>query len=468
VMAVWSIVSASSVQSSFGRFDAEFYRPENIDAYNKITSQKHELLGRLAKDGYRVVYENTKILPDEHRTSQSARFLQATNISADGLSIDSKNIGYVSESDWIRYPKGRIQPGELLIEVKGQAEKVAIVPYDFPERTLVSGSLFKLNIESSKINPWYVFSYFSTRYGKLLRDRLKTNTLIGFVSKPQLYRIPIFIPESFADQESIASLSEKAFSLSIESEKTFNQAQQLLKSELGLDNLRFDKPVGYTAQFSELELSRRADPEYFNPVAASIISKITEFEHIKLGSSFAVNNGFPWRSEKFLSDNSGEPVVRIRNIRPTHIDVEELTSIDSDYAQKVGFPRANKGEIVVGMDGIKYFYASVLEGDCYVNQRVAHLKQLSNARISSEYATFIINSRVGQAQLLRDMTIATTVGHITNRNIRKLVIPYISDEFHDNITSLVRISINKKQESKHLLEQAKSRVEQLIEEAVQA
>ena len=207
--------------------------------------------------------------------------------------------------------------------------------------------------------------------------------------------------------------------------------------------------------------------EYFDPVSASIVARITEFDHITLGSSFAISNGFPWHSKKFLSDNSGEPVVRIRNIKPTYIDVDELTSIDRNYARKVDFSKANKGEVVVGMDGLKYFYASVLEGDCYINQRVAHLKPLSNAKISSEYVTFIINSRVGQAQLLRDMTIATTVGHITNRSISKLVIPYVSDKFHDEITSLVRTSINKKQESKRLLDQAKSRVEQLIEEAVQ-
>jgi hypothetical protein len=120
------------------------------------------------------------------------------------------------------------------------------------------------------------------------------------------------------------------------------------------------------------------------------------------------------------------------------------------------------------MDGIKYFNASLLEGDCYVNQRVAHLIQKPSSKISPEYATFLINSRIGQTQLLRDMTIATTVGHITNRNISKLIVPYVSDNFHREITALVRNSIDKQQESKKLLEQAKSRVEQHIEEAARA
>jgi type I restriction enzyme, S subunit len=65
------------------------------------------------------------------------------------------------------------------------------------------------------------------------------------------------------------------------------------------------------------------------------------------------------------------------------------------------------------------------------------------------------------------MTIATTVGHITNQNIANLLIPIVSNDFHDNITKLVRKSIDEKKESKNLLEQAKRRVEELIEQAVE-
>ena len=56
---------------------------------------------------------------------------------------------------------------------------------------------------------------------------------------------------------------------------------------------------------------------------------------------------------------------------------------------------------------------------------------------------------------------------ITNRDVAKRVVPSISRSFHDEITALVRKSIDSKEESKRLLEQAKARVEQLIEEAAQ-
>lgn len=460
-MAIFAPTSTSKLQSSFIRFDAEFFKPEFAEVYEQICAVPGVyLLGKITE---RITQgSNPKF------TDKGLPCVNGKNVYFGTMTEGDPN--FVSTIEFERLSRYVLRRNDLVITLK-HATKIGrtwIVEDDEPRIFSRNVGLLRLK-DDSPIIPSVLLLYLWTKQGQLLLDRCATGGTTGQITLPmsELRRLPI-PPISEDNQTAIDSLfwrSRRSIDKSIES---YIQAQKLLESELRLDKLRFDKPVGYTAKFSELGLSQRADPEYFDPVAASIVARITEFDHITLGSSFAVGNGFPWHSKKFLNNNSGEPVVRIRNIKPTHIDIDELTSIDRDYARKVGFSKANKGEIVVGMDGLKYFYASVLEGDCYINQRVAHLKPLPNAKISSEYATFIINSRVGQAQLLRDMTIATTVGHITNRNISKLVIPYVSNEFHDKITSLIRTSISKRQESKQLLAQAKSRVEQLIEEAVQA
>lgn len=167
----------------------------------------------------------------------------------------------------------------------------------------------------------------------------------------------------------------------------------------------------------------------------------------------------------FSEDNSGEAVVRIRDIKPTFINNEDLTSLISSYAHSINFPKAQPNDIVVGMDGAKYFYGSLIEEECLVNQRVCHLTVKDTSIISPEYTTFIINSEVGQSQLLRDMTIAGTVGHITNANISKLIIPIFSHEVHDQITSLIRNSINDKKRSKELLNTVVKKIESIIENA---
>ena len=88
------------------------------------------------EDGYRVIYENTAIVPSEIGKSHNYPiFVQATDLDTPFIKTD--DLFYVHENDWLRYPKGRIKPGELLIEVKGKIEKVSLVPDDFPRKALV-------------------------------------------------------------------------------------------------------------------------------------------------------------------------------------------------------------------------------------------------------------------------------------------------------------------------------------------
>lgn len=465
-MAQISKVNYSDLSSYFGRIDAEFYKPISLHADEIIKQNAFKNLGSLVSEGYRVVYENTKILsPDSVNPNLDARFMQATNISVDGLWIEVNNIGFVNNKDWIRYPKGRIKKGEILIEVKGQAEKVTIVQEYIPERTLVTGTLFKLSLKPNTVSHEFLFAYFSSKYGKILRDRTKVNTLIAYVSKPELYRIPVPIPSKEIN-EKITEIVKKAFRLQKDSQSLYQQATALLEQELGLDNSDLDTlPNKYLSSFNAVIAGKRLDPEYFNPRARTIVERIRSLEHTTVAKQFHVRNGFPWNSKKFLDDNSGEPVIRIRDVKPTYIDNKKLTSIEKKYADSIGFPKAKAGDVVIGMDGLKYFYASLLEEDCMVNQRVCHIYAKENSKVSSEYVTFIINSKIGQAQIMRDMTIATTVGHITNMNVAKLIIPIVSDKFQKEITDLVRKSIDADKQSKQLLQEAKNRVEQLIEAA---
>lgn len=459
-MAKWSLTELSSV-TIFDRIDGEYYLPEYIA--NQDTLSKIETV--ILPQGFFISDGNHLSISKHFSESGQIPYFRGQDVN-DFFLENAKPIKIpkiVYETPMMR--RSHFQSGDVLLSIVGTIGSLSLVPDTIGNAT---GSC-KIAILRSKgdCSPFVLAAYLMSKYGQL---QIKRNTRgavqMGLILKDlSRIRVPEF---SDSQQTEIETLVKNSLRANRQSKTCYDQAQYLLKSKLGINKLNLQKPVGYTAQFSELEQSRRLDAEYFDPVASLIVERISTFDHIKLGTICKVRNGFPWNSKKFREDNSGEPVVRIRNIRPSHIDVENLSSIIPRYAQNIGFPKAKKGDVVVGMDGIKYFYASMLEGDCYVNQRVAHLTWHPGVKISPEYAAFIINSSVGQAQLLRDMTVATTVGHITNRNIFNLLIPYVSDAFHRQVTNFVRQSIDKKQKSKRLLDQAKTRVEQLIEEAVQS
>ena len=152
------------------RVDPEFFNKAAVEAFRLLKNEPR--LGQLVKDGYRVVYENTKIVDREEGMAAGLPFfIQSADITTPF--INQEHMSCVPRSEWVRYPKGRISAGELLIEVKGKAEKVAVVPDDFPERTLVTGTCFKL----STCEEWQrslLLAHLTGKYGAILKERLKT------------------------------------------------------------------------------------------------------------------------------------------------------------------------------------------------------------------------------------------------------------------------------------------------------
>lgn len=329
--------------------------------------------------------------------------------------------------------------------------------------------LIRVNTNEDHILPEFLTIYLNTKFGKgQIRRRAMPSINQANVSASELKRILIPLVDKKSQQE-IANLVNRSFKLKKESKFLYTQATLLLEQKLGLNNSDLNQYSSkYVSTFNELILGNRIDSEYFNPRVKEIVKRISNLEHTRVGVHFRIKNGYPWNSSRFLDNNSGEPVIRIRDIKQGYIENERLTSLVVGYAASINFPKAQPGDIVIGMDGIKYFLSSIVEEPCLVNQRVCHISPKESGQISSEYVSFIINSEVGQAQLLRDMTIATTVGHITNANVAKLIIPIVSKKFHDEITNLVRESIEAQKESKRLLAQAKTEVETLIEQAAKS
>lgn len=465
-MAQISIIYNSILSDYFGRIDAEFYKPKSLQADNLIKAMNFKLLSSLVKNGYRVVYENTKILNhDRVNESRDARFLQAANIANDGLSIEVNNIGFVHENDWIRYPKGHINKGEVLIEVKGLAEKVTIVQDYVPERTLVTGTLFKLTLKDNTISPEYLFAFFSSKYGKTLRDRTKVNTLIAYVSKPELYKIPIPIPTN-ADHKIITNTIAKAFKLQKQSQDLYQQATELLDKELGLDTIEFEKPRSYRASFSEVILNNRADSEYYQVHFRQIEEHLKTLHTIALGTLCSFIKGYEVGTKLYTEE--GPTFIRVSNFTKNGFSFGDSDKHISNttYNFFKAF-KPNIGDILLTKDGtVGMCYVVDEEVEGIISSGIVNLTLL-NESIPKEYLALVINSKICQMQANRDCS-GALISHWKPQDIRKTKIPLLENAKMQKLNDLVVDSKSALKQSKKLLEQAKQRVEELIENAAGA
>lgn len=275
-MAVWASVKMSALGRGL-RLDAEYYQPYLLKYERQLAKGPFPVrpLGELVRDGYRVVYENTEISEREagETPADCVRFLQAADLNAGFPNITTDGMGWVPRADWDRYTKGRIIPGELLIEVKGLARKVAIVPDDFPPETLVTGSVFKLQTREDRLDPYFLLTYLLSSFGVGFRFRCLTNTLIGFVNKEELYDIPTPVPP-MAMQKKVADLARASVAKWRSASGSMAAAEARLMEAVGLDRLDLSPQKCYTRRFRDLEAEARFDAEYFNPKYQRIIKKL--------------------------------------------------------------------------------------------------------------------------------------------------------------------------------------------------
>lgn len=280
-MAVWASVKMSALGRGL-RLDAEYYQPYLLKYERQLAKGPFPVkpLGELVRDGYRVVYENTELIEPEagETPADCVRFLQAADINAGFPNITTDGMGWVPRVDWDRYTKGRIIPGELLIEVKGLARKVAIVPDDFPPETLVTGSVFKLQTRADCLDPYFLLTYLLSTFGVGFRFRCLTNTLIGFVNKEELYDIPTPVPP-MAVQKKVADFARSAVAKWRSASGSMTAAEARLMEALGLDRLNLSPQKCYTRRFRDLQAARRFGAEYFMPCKKRILDALAKMPH---------------------------------------------------------------------------------------------------------------------------------------------------------------------------------------------
>ena len=87
-----------------------------------------------------------------------------------------------------------------------------------------------------------------------------------------------------------------------------------------------------------------------------------------------------------------------------------------------------------------------------------------NSGIDAAYMALVFQSVIGQFQTQKHLR-GSAQAELYPNDIDKFVVPLLAPRKQTAIGDSVRSSLEKQQESKRLLEQAKARVEQLIEEA---
>lgn len=435
------------------RIDSEYFKKEFLNFFKNIPDL--EPLANFVEDGYRVVYESTEIVDsDLGQRMNLPYFLQATDLETPFIRTD--NLFYVNESEWNRYPKGRIKRGELLIEVKGKLEKVSIVPDDFPEKTLVSGSLFKLTV-NERINKHVLLCYLICKYGVAFKDRYKTNLLISYISKPDLYRIPI--PNfSLQFQNEIDRRFKSLYEKQKQSKSLYSEAEEILLSELGIKDWQPNSASVNIKQLKESFLaSGRLDAEYYQPKYDEIENIIKNYKNGTeiICDLFSQNTEVcDFKEEAYNYIEIGDINISDGTANYNLISKEELP----DNAKRV----LHKNDILISKVRPYRGAVSIIDFD---DDKLIGSGAFTVLQEKTTYKKEVLQILL-RTQVYRDWMLKWNVGSsypvIKDEDILRLPIPLIPQNIQTKIAEYVQKSIALRNESKQLLESAKLQVEDAI------
>jgi len=452
-MITYSIINKSQLEGGL-RLDAEYYQPYYLEAKNKLLKLPHRTLGEISESLLSFgAYSLTSFITWEE---SGIPFIVAENVK-EGF-IDFEGVRYINKKADELLRKSRVHEGEVLLAMSGKVGAAAVA-VNIPQQLNSNQDIVKIKLKK-EYSPYFLAVFLNSKFGKLQILRLPVGSVQQhiFIWQTKSLLIPEFSEEFILDIEGLykSSLSELS-----NSKKHYFEAEQLLLQELGLTDFYGSEDLSYIVNFSDIANAQRMDAEYFQPKYKKLESKIINHAARQLGELVAMKKGFEPGSEAYQEE--GELFIRVSSLSKFGTEEKNQKYLSTELYEKLQKEfQPQVGEILLTKDatpGIAYVIKQPIEG--IISSGILRL-QIKENSINPEYLGLCLSSLIGQLQAERDAG-GSIIMHWKPEQIKKILIPILPLKIQQQIAELVIKSHESRKKSQELLEEAKKKVEDMIE-----
>ncbi len=449
-----SIVNRSKLNPET-RVDAEYYKPQALAAEAIVVTKPHWVSGRL----FNLISGpfGSTVTTDKYDSKSNLRYIRGKDVY--DFFIDDSDPVNIQKPLFDELTQYHLQPFDILVTVVGMnfGKSAIVFPDNCPSIFSCKSSL----IRNIKINPFYLTTYFSCKYGYALIRRRQRGAAQPGINLFDLKNIPVpIVSDDF--QSVIERLVLKSREIKKESIEEYLQAENLLLSELGLQEWKPARALTYVRSYSQAAKAQRMDAEYYHPKYQEMLDKIpsqVRFDH--LGNLIAYAKGFEVGGSAYT--DSGVPFWRVSNLSKHGLDDSNANFVNQELYESL---RPNyepqQGEILLSKDatpGLAYYLEHPTQG--IISSGILRLKITDT--IPPHYLEFVLNSLFVQMQIEQDAG-GSIIKHWKPSEVCKTLIPRLSDDKEKEIADLVQKSHAARREAKAILEKAKRAIEIAIEE----
>ena len=449
-MITYSVIKKSQLEGAH-RLDAEYYQPEYLSAERKFSQfRKMFFLKDIASITTGPAYSSDEMRDDSD--IPLARIGDVTN------KTEVESWIKLSSKEFQKFNNKKIHNLDILMTMTGDPPDVGkcnLVRID--NKTLAFNQ--RVAKISAKKNPYYLFAYLSTELVRLQTERTALGIRQRNVGINDLRSIKVATPSD--DRISIIEESIIGYLDELENSKSlYSQAENLLLEELDLKNFASESDLWSVVKLSEARKANRIDAEYFDAKYQKLFTQIQKHNGRTLGELATLKKGFEPGSEAYQDE--GKLFIRVSSISKDGITDKDQKYLRNDlYEQLKKDYEPKVGEILLTKDaspGVAYVVKKPIEG--LTSGGVLRVRIKEN--VEPEYLALVINSFVGQLQVDRDAG-GSVIAHWKPDQVREFQVPILPNKTQEKIAELVQKSHAARKQAKELLEQAKRKVEEMIE-----
>lgn len=452
-MAVTSVVKLSELEG-LKRIDAEYYQLAFSSYENNIKNIGYDLLKRYSEKVFSGPFGST--LRSESYQESGIPFIRISNIV--DIFIPTEDLVYISEKEHKRIFSTHLNPGDIVFSKIGTIGRLSVISEDLGQVNISENNIGIRLRQLPIYERIFILFFLLSQYGQIQIIRRASGNVQPKLNVKDIESVKI---PKVGDETKIelAEKYEQIYALYNQSLSLYSRAENLLLEELGLRDFKPKYELSYTVILFEVFKARRVDAEYFQPKYEALLKKIEEFEFTKLHQL----------AERVAAKVKPNPEETYKYIEISDIAIDIGETNYTDRLGKELPPNAripiNGGELIISKvrptRGAISIIPKELGGSVICSSAFSVFKAESPLK---EYLYIVSRSIIGKSQLERPTT-GTSYPTIGDRDIENMQIPLLPPETQKKIASLVQQSHEARRKAKELLEEAKTKVEQMIETA---
>lgn len=447
----FSIIQKSQLEKA-DRIDAEYYQPEYLfisEILSNANLQSEQLVNLIRKPVVTGSTPKNRICKND---GTDIKFVKTDVVRSGEINFDSADLLPIKASS----KNSEAYDGDILLTIIGASYEIV----GRAARIFKDDPKLNVNQNIAIIRPkdillsGYLETFLRSKFGRdqLWQQSRQTEQVNLNCREIENILVPILSREF---QQIIEELVNSSRKLKLASIEIYQQAENLLLEELGLTNFKINEDLSYTVNFSDTKKVNRVDADYFQPKYEDLINKIgnkkklSEFAtRISPSTKIKVDYEYNYIEISDVNVGNGEVVSNKVNGKELPANAKIKISGGELIISKV---RPTRGAIAIIPDGFNQNF--ITSGAFSVFNVLSPTK---------EFLQVVLRSFIGKIQTERPTT-GTSYPTITDEDVENIWIPDLKIEIQLKISDLVIKSHMASKKSKELLEEAKRKVEEMIE-----